>query len=345
MEKIKFLCVIFLCIVSIVSCTRNNEKEYLNFQQKAIIRCDTVPYEDIIGISMQILQYDSMLLINDFRGDSLIHLYDTRSKQLKRKLIPAGNGPNELLSPLEIHFQQKNLFVLARQTSIVYKICSDSLNNGKIDLIKQFQVPEKVNHLYPLTDSIYIASGFFPKRYAIINSLGQKVSEFGDYPSYWDGESNFPVNAKAMFHQTCFEKHSTTSKYVAYSSHVIEIYDYSKNILHPELVKSMAVGNYRYSYVDNGSLLTAKRNDDIEIGIINVACTSQYIYIVYYLDTNSNRKQKIQIRVIDWEGNAVKIIHTDMKINCLIVYEDDTFGYLIARNPDDMVMRFRIEDI
>jgi hypothetical protein len=332
-------------MAGIISCSRNNEKNHLDFRQQAIIKCDTVPYGDILGISMQMLQYDSMLLINDFQGDSLIHLYNTRNGQLIRKLIPKGRGPNELISPLEIHFHGKNLFVLARQTHLAYWLCSDSLNNGRIDLIKQFQAPSEVNHLYSLTDSIYIASGFFHKRYAIINSSGQKVSEFGDYPSYWDSELKFPINVRAMFHQTRFEKHPTVSKYVSYSPHTIEIYDYSSNIFHPELVKSMPMGNYRYSYIDDGSILTAKSDDNTERGIATVTCSSKYIYIVYNPNTNSSQKLENQIRIIDWEGNPVKIINTDIQISCLTICDNDASGYLIARNPNDILMRFMIENI
>jgi hypothetical protein len=325
------------------TCTDKKYKYYSDeFDVKHNVELKAIEYPDILGTSMQLLKKDSLILINDFSGDSLIHVFDKKNGQLIRKIVSVGNGPNELISPLEIQLTDSNLYIFYRQASFLYSIPCLMIPEGGKNMKNLFQVSTKANHLYPLSDSIFISSGFYQKRYVLIDKNGEIINEFGEYPAYWYGEENIPVEARAMFHQTCFLKHPKTERLLTYSSHIIEIYDDILNINGPVLVKSMLMEKYNYKYT-TGEVLSANKGADIARGIVYVACSQEYIYVVYDPDKNGNATGNSQICVYDWSGNPVELLQFNKSISCLVIDEEDMKGYVIAQDPDDSLMYFDIK--
>ncbi len=314
----------------------------LKFDLEKNINLVPIAYPDLLGTSMQLIKKDSLLMINDFVGDSLIHLFDLQKKILVKKLIPVGNGPGELISPLEIHLSGNRLWVFCRQSYTMYSIPGDSLVNGNKNMTNNFKLSSEVNHLYPLTDSIFISSGFFQKRYVLFNYLGEKINEFEEYPSYWDKEKSYSSQVRAMFHQTSFEKHPQKALFVACSSHTLEIYDYSERVENPKLLKQLLLGKYNYSFINDGTIFSVNGGDDVERGVVHVACSSKHIYMVYDLNCKNNNNSGVQIQVIDWNGNPVKIINSEKNISCLTIDEKEQRGYVIYENPNDELAYFNL---
>ena len=96
-----------------------------------------------------------------------------------------------------------------------------------------------------VTENQFVFSGLWNKRYILYNpSKASEIKEFGDYPNYWEGEKDFPENAKAMFHQSRFIKHPSKPYFASCSSFVLEIYEYdSTGINLPQLVFKKQLGN------------------------------------------------------------------------------------------------------
>jgi hypothetical protein len=236
------------------SCTDKNSDYYSEFEIKRPVDLYLIEYPDLLGTSMQLIKKDSLILINDFRGDSLIHVFDMKKLQLIQKMVSAGNGPNEFISPLEIQFTDSNLYIFYRQTSVLYSIPCSLMLEGSKNIKKLFQVSPGANHLYPLSDSVFISFGFYRKPYVLINEKGEIIKEFGEYPAYRAGEDEIPPNVRAMFHQACFLKHTGSRRFLAYTSHIINIYDEVFTPDDPVPVRSKLMGKYitRIGAVGNG---------------------------------------------------------------------------------------------
>jgi hypothetical protein len=314
---------------------------YDEFERKKNIDLNPLEYPDILGISMQLLKKDSLILINDFRGDSLIHIYDIKNLQLIRKIVSVGNGPNELISPLEIQLTENNLYIFYRQASLLYSISCSMILEGSKNMKKLFQVSREANHLYPLSDSVFISSGFYQKRYVLIDKDGKIFKEFGEYSAYWSGEGEIPISARAMFHQTDFLKHPEKQHFLTYSSHIIEIYDDILNSNYTVPVKTILMGKYSYKYMV-GEILSTDKGNDIERGIVYVASSHKYIYVVYDPNKNVNDDKGSQICIYDWNGNPVELLQFNKNISCLVIDEEKKRGYVIAKDPDDSLMYFNL---
>jgi hypothetical protein len=296
-------------------------------------------YPDILGITMQILQRDSVLFINDYKGDTLIHVYNLKTGQIICKLIPQGQGPGELISPLYLSKSAENLLMYSMKTNCLYSLPFDSITLLKNKLLtKKFKTAFHTNRLYPLNDSVFVCSGFLDKkRYAMINCRGETVLEFGEYPEFCSSEKDFPDWARFMFHQSDFVRHPASDRFLSYSNHVLEIFDCDGNFNEPLLKKRILFGKYNYTYYEqNGQYVL--EGDDVERGITDVGCDSNYIYIVYSINKKSEPSTVSYIKILDWEGNPVKQLNCQKRITRIAVDEKAEKAYLIIQNPDDNLM-------
>ena len=83
---------------------------------------------------MQLVKVDSLLLINEFHGDSLIIVYNLNTNQIDRHLISKGEGPNELIPPLDLCVTDNNLYILSRPIFSLNHIPLDALSK-KVDTL------------------------------------------------------------------------------------------------------------------------------------------------------------------------------------------------------------------
>jgi hypothetical protein len=286
---------------------------------------------------MQILKYDSILLINDFKGDTLIHVYNMKTRQLLRKLIPVGRGPGELRSPLQIYHYKDDLLIYSRQIFTLYSIPFNKIMDGNKQMEKKFKISTDANRLFPLNEHIFISSGYYQKRYALIDWNGEKITEFGEYPDFWYPEKDYPIWARARAHQCRFVKNPANNKFVSYAYNYLDIFDYDDTANTPVLKKRIFFSKYSYVYNE----LQVKMEGD-EPGINIADCSSKYIYLVSIIEDKESSIS--QIKILDWEGNPIKQLNISKRITCLTIDEKEKKGYVIAQNPDDTLMYFDIEE-
>ena len=337
--------IIFLC-----SCSDNKNVLVFNSVSQSDVECFPIPYPPILGNSMQLLKKDSLLLINNAQGDSLIHVLDFKNNIVHNKLVSKGAGPNEVISPLAISMTDDNLYLYDRQTFRLFSFPIDMMLSEGKDIKRLFTLNVSASMLFPLSDSMFVASGFHDevKRFTIYNNKGEKMSEFGDYPDYWYGEADLPNKIRGLLHQTFFEKHPSKKMLVAYSGHVLGIYGYETANKEPFLIKEVLLGKYSFKSDGNNANVTAspRMDEGVERGIISVACSSNYIYIAYNPNKKGEDNLSYQIRIIDWYGNPIKLLNIDKKIKkitCLTIDETETKGYIIAQNPEDTIMYFDLD--
>ena len=334
-----FLSICFLFI----QCSSGNGddgKPYV-FDKQENIDFNSIDYPEILGISMQLVKIDSLLLINDFHGDTLINVFNLNSGKIVKRLIPKGSGPGELISPLDIQLCDRNLYVLCRPKFSLNHGSVDSVTAGSFVISNDGLLPQKSDRFIPLTENQFVFSGLWNKRYILYNpSKASEIKEFGDYPNYWEGEKDFPENAKAMFHQSRFIKHPSKPYFASCSSFVLEIYEYdSTGINLPQLVFKKQLGNYSYNYTA-GNILTANVKDGSDPEAKELTCSAKYIYVV--IQSGEDRK-KSNIMVLDWDGKPVKLFKSDKTITCLSIDENSNRGYCIIEDPEDKLVYFDLQ--
>lgn len=333
---------LIICALLFVQCSQKKDARIDNtigctFDIQEQLSFEDIDYPDLLGITMQLIKQDSFLLINDFRGDSLIHVFNLNTNKITRKLVRAGNGPNELISPLALQLVDDDLWILCRPLHLLNHMPASSIA-GKPALIKDGLIKAEADNFIHLGGKSMIFSGFWDKRYAYMNMDDKEVKIFGDYPDFWQAEKDFPVEAKAMFHQSRFAVNTDKHLFASCSYFCLEIYEYdpSGNRL-PELKFRKQLGKYEYDYEVGGRVM-AKKRPGADLVSVDIVSGGEYLYI---LTQDEENKKHRNIMVVDWEGNPVKLLKTGKRITCFTVDENERAGYCIFQDPDDKLASFR----
>jgi len=333
------IAIIFIVLMVTTSCSNRKFKPYKFDKQEQIVMHD-IDYPGLLAVTMQLVKVDSLLLINEFHGDSLIIVYNLNTNQIDRHLISKGEGPNELIPPLDLCVTDNNLYILSRPIFSLNHIPLDALSKKGDTLCHDYRMPSLSDRFIPLTQTQFVFSGMWKKRYAFLNTQSSdSLQEFGNYPDYWDNEKDIPTEAKMMFHQSMFVKHPTENKFVSCSSFVLQIFSYNKKeAIIPRLLFQKQLGKYEYDFTTTGGFsATLRKGSDPEV--IDLACSENYIYLI--VQNKKNRKMR-DIEVIDWQGNPVKYLNCNKKIICLTIDKKEKKGYCVIEDPEEHLAWFNI---
>ena len=333
-----------MCALLCMQCT-NNKSERIDskigydFDSQEQIVFSEIPYPDILGSTMQIVKKDSLLFINEFHGDSLIRIFNLNNNRILKYLVSVGNGPNELISPLELQAVGNKLWMLSRPLHLMNHISFSNIDSTPI-LSQDGLIKSEADCFIPLDDSNVVLSGFFSKRYGLMNFQDKNLlKEFGDYPDFWINEKDIPVTAKSMFHQCRFAINTQKQLFASGSYFVLDIYKYdvdSKDV--PELKFRKQLGEYEYDF-ESGGRVTATLRPGADPASVDVIGGDEHIYVI--VQDEQNRKNR-NIMVLDWDGKPVKLLKSGKRITCLTVDEAEGIGYCIIQDPEDKLVSFKL---
>ena len=331
--KIIFYVIILLLFVQ---CTNQGNMVGYSFETCQNLHLEEMEYTEILGDPMQIVKKDSILYINDYFGDSLIHVYNLNSNKVERKLVSKGNGPNELIPPLEIQYQNDKLWILSRPLHLLYNISLDEMESSKsLSKIGQVRVESDCFAIFPNYQKI-VFSGFWNSRYAFCEMSDlMTVEEFGKYPDFWYEENSIPQDVKAMFHQCRFAVNEKKGKMVSCSYFVLEIFDIMNDAI-PKLSFRKQLGKYRYDYIATEQVRT-KMKEGCDPVTIDVVATDNYLYLL--MQDSENRRNR-NIAILDWSGNPVKLLKSGKRILCFTVDEENKKGYCAVEDEEIKMMTF-----
>lgn len=311
-----------------------------NFDVEEILTLNKIDYPELLGNPMQIFYRDNALLINDFYGDSLIHVYDLETNKITRKLVRKGVGPNELLPPLELQFIDEKLWVYSRPLHMMNHISLSELHET-VALSKTGNVDGKADCFVPLSNGAFVFSGLWDKRYALINVNNKdSLVGFGEYPDYWSKERDFPSIVKAMFHQSRFAINTEKKVFASCSYFVLELYKYTTDSsIVPELKMKKQLGHYEYDYI-NGDIVKTKMKEGCDLASIDVVSGNKYLYVL--IQDAENRKNR-NIMILDWDGNPIKLLKSGKRIICFSIDEENKTGYCIVEDTEYDLYSFKIQ--
>ena len=336
--------VLIMCAFLCMQCTSKrvagvDDTIGYDFELQEQMSFEDVAYPDLLGGTMQLVKKGDYLFINEFHGDSLIHVFNLRTAQKERCLVASGNGPDELISPLELQMVDGNLWVLSRPLHSLNHLLLSTIEENPL-LLKDGLMEPKADCFIPLDEKRVVFSGFFKKRYALADLKDKEaIHEFGDYPDFWDEEKDFPTEAKAMFHQCRFAINTDKRLFASCSYFALEIYSYDTEGMNaPRLKYRKQLGRYEYDF-QAGGLVTAKIRAGSDLASVDVVSGGEHLYVL--IQDEENRKHR-NIMVLDWDGKPVKLLKSGKRITCLAVDEKEGVGYCIVQDPEDKLVSFKL---
>jgi len=324
--------IIFIFIFLLYNCSHTME---IIFESYHDIELTPLEYPDLIGIPLEILKKDNYLLIADFSGDSLISVFNIDNKRIN-KMASVGKGPGEVIPPITMQLYDEKLYICSRGNFIFYNILSSEIGKDKTKFIKLFNAPPQTDQICVLSEGKYVSTGFFQnQRYNLLDSAGNIMKTFGEFPDLWDEEKHIPNEAKALFHQCSMHKNPQKSLFATVASHVLEIWAFDDDSF--QRISQIKAGAYQYLYL-TGNRLKVKRTGSTTRGMRSANCTEKYIYAVYKTDD----VEMTSVWVFDWMGRPVKCLRSEKDIYTLCVDEVLQVAYCIVFDPEPVLMSFNI---
>lgn len=334
--------VFYLFCIFLTSCSFNKE---IKFDKIEHIKCILSQDSSLIGTPLEMKLINPYLLISDFRGDSMLWIYNIeRNKMIKREM-PIGIGPEEYQPPIQILLLDENIVNIYNRWHYNWNLFEFNTSNALFQRIQERKsISTDIDMLLPITNCRYIASGRFKDgRYAILDSIGNITNYCGDYPSFLPGEESIDNFPRFMFHQSQFAYNKENNYILSVTSHVLDILKDTINT--PILKKRILLSPYKYKYQYGDDWASAQRDKNTERGVVRVDATNKYIYLLYNpntMQTKESETKKNEIWIFNWKGEPIKKIIPDYTIDCFCVDEWDNVIYCIVEAPEPTIAKMNI---
>lgn len=332
----KMKTLVLLLLACLAGCSQSTQRVSFNETSQATSK---VLSEAVVSMPMDIKKVNNLLYISDFSRDSLLHCYDLNRQCFVKKMLPQGQGANEFLSPIEYFFSDTTLFIHNRWHFTAQEYTFHEADFSIEPRKEKLRLPQSVDRIIPVKNNKYIASGVFDDcRFQILDATGKCIAKCGDFPAYQEGEENIPYTAKAMFHQLQLGYNRFLDRLAAVSSNVLEIWDDTPDGL--TLRKRQLLAPYHYMFEESpDGVYAANDNPEAELGARGLAVSERYVYVLYNPNTHRAHEERSESRnseiwMFNWEGEPVRKIMTDTRIECLCVDKEDTLFYCIMAAPD-----------
>lgn len=338
MKLLNFISLILLIIIT--SCNNNSDVTNGVKVNAKKIDCDVV-----FGLPLEIIinNNDSILWISDFYTKHLVYGIHKNTGEIVSQIAEKGNGPSEMLPPVHIFLDDTNLYLHDRSKSNLFCFPINTTLNNRNHLTKLTSLNRDFDLVYKLSDSLYIGTGFFEKRFSIADLSGKELYQTGEYPNYWQGESDFPSNVLSMYHQAIFCINKKNNLFALSTRDVLSIYNFKNNCITKVFQKPLHHYSYKYS---KGQILSAYKDMHIPIGSIGITCSNDYIYILYNSNSsNSNNKEINYIKVFDWNGNELTSIIPDVNLSIIAIDIPENTIYGISEDVNPSIYKIQIADI
>ena len=301
----------------------------------------------VVGIPTTMKLFDDKLFLVDmFNGESLISVYDIKTKAKVFSFGEKGNGPEEFLQITSLDFSDKgNGQIEMLAFDPVRKQCSiynyQHLLNGNRNKEKSLNIAASVPYLYELykLNKGYIATGRLEKDKYVLFSDSLEVFDYkGEYrPKPMKGIPDV-LHSLANYGKTEFSLDKKKMVEIVYNASVLSMYDVNLDNIAKRW--EYVIDELDYKVID-GSI-----NKKSVMGYLSAYVGDRYVYALY-----SGKPENLdeiatygdEIHVLDYDGKMVERIKIERPAFSLAVDESENKIFTLCHIPETMVFVYDYE--
>lgn len=344
---------LFFLFILLISCKQEN-KHYLERFDKIIeskhsiikLKGNNVYYK-----VLDINYINNKIVALDLDEQTFLSVTDLNKQMIVSRFCKKGQGPNELIGwPMNItKIGEDKIRFYVGNNDRYFDADIQTPNNPKIDSNKNFEFNTGVIAAISLTEGYSLVLGGLEKgQYSLIDSMGNQLSIFSEYPRF-DGDDKFTNNHKKMAFQGDLFRHPNGNR-VCFTGRISEIIDIiGFNPTKKELSKIFSWQGELGKFVPEGDgtkVSAAAIKRESKVTFLNSAATEKFIYLLYsgrvigqQIDRAFNGNT---VFVLDWEGKPVARYNLDIDVKCIAVSDDDKTLYAIAEQEDTNLVKFKL---
>lgn len=339
-------------MLEVFSCTKvETDPVLIDFIKTIPIHEITVFNNDDIGEVVDMICFDSVVIINSVFKSKIFSIIDCGSGSNINDFINRGKGPNEILFPRLINKYNDSIFStyeVNKKELIFFNI--HEIYRRKYNFYKVLKLENLNLSLFgviPINDSLLVLLGAFNKgKYGIYNYKTKNVSLDIDFP-YDNKQKDVDNYMKGWAHQGEVSLKPDHSEIIfVYKNGYFDICRLERNKL--ELKKRNLYYQMEYKVFGQGVAYSKKS----KYGFRSVNSSSKFIYMIY-----SGRSQEESgadyfagnnILVFDWNGNPIVNLKTNRFLQQIIVDENQKliYGYGINQmTGEPEIVKFIIPEL
>jgi hypothetical protein len=289
------------------------------------------------------------LVLLNTRGDSAIHVYDTRTDKLVRRFGREGAGPGEFRAAWSLDPEPGSdrafwVFDIALQRLTRIDLESD-FTAGSQNRLRTVQIEASAPVASPVWsgDSMLVSPGFFSEggRLAQIDRTGQLRRVVGDDPP---GTGDTPMPVRQHAYQSTVRPHPARSLLAAGTRHADRLEILGINGLRIATAARPAGFDPVFKTTVRAGEPSMDSGDDMRFGYVDVATTGDRVYALY-----SGRKRADfpgeanfgeYVHVYDWNARLLEAIRLDAPVITIEVDAGRQKLYAVRHNPKPMLIAY-----
>ncbi|WP_080904339.1 BF3164 family lipoprotein [Parabacteroides sp. Marseille-P3160] len=360
--KIKLKLLLFLLLYFITSCKDrpiSSITELFNAPQS--IKHQTV---EISNFSTNVLNpvaslvHGNLLILLDVQSPISFSAVDLKQGRYIKSWGKRGEGPGEIIGIMDFYsnYTEKGINYWDAMLKRLYFCSYDSLlfesEIINVNLIENIKNKELFNHFFPnvlqIRESLFLGIGDSgDKRFSIINTEQNTITQTGDYPlqDKISGVQPF-VKASAYNGFIRFNAGKKRIAYISRNSEMFEIFDISTTEL------KLFYGNYttipKYQQISSNMGITVKTDYYTNGRNICVSTTDDYIFILgkpHNVNIDKENVQKAtdtvnQVFMFDWDGRPIAHYLLDCNLTSISATEDSKRLYGILNEEEARIVYF-----
>ena len=347
--KSQSVCTLILLMTILIGCTDASRKKApvtIDLQHQEISLPDL-----IIGGPRGMVKKGNYLIVLDWSTKYFYHLIDLKNKEYKARFIRKGQGPNELVRPVNIHSLDNSPYIYSHElSSSLVRLQLDTIS-GTIKMGK-YGKKEKgrlVFDMVPLSDELFICNGTFED--VMFKTYSPKDGfqlAFGEYPYKDSEEKKIPNDKRAMAYQGDL-KGNSQGRFVYATHNAEQIFFYE--LKDGQAVELGRVDDGYAEYKPDNSRLG--RNSVVHdgrhpMGFADLEVSDDFVYALYsgrtFVEYKLEKWLGESIRVYDWHGNLKKEYRLDVPVLNICVDEKGKRIYAFANIPDPTLVYFDLPE-
>lgn len=316
-----------------ISCTpKGNCIDNIENLESVELKFTEVPIEPMLGSPYEIEYIEPYLILDNLVDNKALLIYNTDDDSYTTTLSE-GNGPNDILLPIEIQVKNKNVYIMERQTGKCRNYSLSSLLDGNISDYKETMMPR--SDRMAKTDNTYIGGGHYDNgMLCIFNENSRIIREIKAYPDYFDVLKSAGQKYKLGQARLCFNAEHNRLILAPSFLNCINIYSYQADNL--EKMDSLIIGKSKLKE----RILANGENADVEgddiYHCVDVCCSKDFFYILYNGSTMAKRNEASEMYIIKlmMNGTLSKVYKVNSRMKNICVSYDDSKMYAILINED-----------
>lgn len=332
-----------VCLVAGLSvCQRNADTigQFSNTQSLTGTRL-TINQEQL-NSPYEITLLDSLLIVEDILPLKQFQVINLFSGQV-RQVALLGEGPNELTFPTSVQKlnRTKKIGLYIRPKFTYCEVGFGQFLNDSMPFDPCIKFITNYQRIVKVSDTVFVGTGIFNKRFAVSDKSGAVVAEMLDYP-FMEKLSRVDPESLAMAHQGSLEVKPDGSRLVFAASMAVQFQIVKVQGHRVEPIKSFNVTFPKFQDDGLSNTIGVVFDPDHVQGFLDLSVNDEFIFALYSGRPQSEGRAASAIYVFSWEGDQVCKLLLDCDVKCIAVDEASSVLYAVESGDKPYLTEFKM---